>query len=47
MGKEIRSKESQPVGIPSSHFVYLQDALAKYHESKRELDELVANMEGL
>jgi len=47
MGEEIRSMESQPTSVPSSHFIYLQELQAKYQDSKRELDELVASMEGL
>ena len=47
MGEEIRSMASQLSGVPSSHSVYLQDANERYQHSKKELDELVASMEGL
>jgi len=47
MGEEIRSMADQSSGVPSSRFVRLQEILAKYQESKKELDELVASMEGL
>ena len=47
MGEEIRGKQSQPTNVPSSHMISLQELQAKYQDSKRELDELVASMEGL
>jgi hypothetical protein len=54
VGEEIRSAlQAQSRSLPITHtepYFYLhilQDAQAKYRESKAELDELVQNMEGL
>lgn len=50
MGEEIRGTSNPIVtrGCPlQCDSIPSQDAQAKYRESKAELDELVANMEGL
>ena len=49
MGEEVRGARRAPdhVGILAEWSLDVQEAQAKYRESKAELDELVANMEGL
>ena len=47
MGEEIRGMEYQSARVPSLRVICQQEVLSKYQESKKELDELVASMEGL
>ena len=44
--KKYEVRKIDHLSFPS-HTTCLQDTLAKYQESKKELDELVASMEGL
>jgi len=47
MGEEIRSTANQSTFCFFPHILSVQEADAKYRDSKKELDELVASMEGL
>jgi hypothetical protein len=47
MGEEIRSTTAESTVVPSSHSTRLQETLGMYQASKKELDELVATMDGL
>ena len=47
MRRNTKYEKSISGCCPHSHPLFLQELLEKYQESKKELDELVASMEGL